>query len=439
LELRSLCADIAGSFAGRVAGNVLAKGKVRWGTMRTFNGLARVAALCALLSVGIAACGLPQSGPSGWDIRDGKEKTPESLPYALVKLSPDVLDKLARSLPRFAATFPERREPEQIRFGIGDVVSVTVFEAAAGGLFIPAEASVRPGNFITLPNQNVDTSGNISVPYAGAIKAAGRTPSEVQTDIVDRLKNRAIEPQAVVALVEQRTSLISVLGEVNSPSRFPANAAGEKILDAIARAGGPKGQGYDTWVMLERNGRRATVPFGALVYEPADNVWALPNDTIYVYREPQTFLAFGATGQQGQFNFDAWRISLAEAVGKAGGLNDSYADPGDVFLYRGEPPEVAAKLGIDVTQFSTPLIPVIYEVNFRDPSGYFLATKMQMRNKDVLFISNAPAVEIAKALQYFRLIVATVNDPMIGATNAYILKGAINGSTIPAAGSATAP
>ena len=91
-----------------------------------------------------------------------------------------------------------------------DVVSVTIFEAAAGGLFIPSEAGVRPGNFVQLPNQNVDNSGNISVPYAGAIRAVNRTPAEVQLSIVNALKNRAIEPQVVVALVTQNTSLISV-------------------------------------------------------------------------------------------------------------------------------------------------------------------------------------------------------------------------------------
>ena len=95
------------------------------------------------------------------------------------------------------------------------MISVTIFEAAAGGLFIPAEAGVRPGNFVQLPNQNVDTSGNITVPYAGAIKAAGRTPSEIQNDIVKAIGNRAIEPQAIVALVTQNTSLISVLGEAS--------------------------------------------------------------------------------------------------------------------------------------------------------------------------------------------------------------------------------
>ena len=223
--------------------------------------------------------------------------------------------------------------------------AITIFEAAAGGLFIPSEAGVRPGNFVQLPNQAVDERGDITVPYAGAVRALGRTAAEIQTSIVNALKNRAIEPQVVVSLVTQNTSLISVLGEVNTPSRFPASAAGEKILDEITRAGGPKAQGYDTWVMLERNGKRATVPFGALVYDPANNIFARPNDTIYLYQEPQTFVEFGASGQQGQFNFGAWRISLAEAVAKAGGLNDTLADPASVFIYRGEPRKFAEQTG----------------------------------------------------------------------------------------------
>jgi polysaccharide export outer membrane protein len=243
------------------------------------------------------------------------------------------------------------------------------------------------------------------------------------------LKNRAIEPQAVVSLVEQRTSLISVLGEVNTPARFPASASGEHVLDAITRAGGPKGQGFDTWIMLERGNRRAIAPFGALVYEPSNNIFVHPDDTIYVYREPQTFLVFGAAGQQGQFNFEAWRVSLAEAIGKSGGLNDTLADPGAVFLYRGETREVATALGIDVSRFEGPIVPVIYNVNFRDPAGYFLATKLQLRNKDVIYTSNAQAVEVAKALQFFRLVVATANDPIVTATNAYILKNTARGTS----------
>ena len=70
------------------------------------------------------------------------------------------------------------------------MISISIFEAAAGGLFIPAEASVRPGNFVTLPNQPVDTKGFISIPYAGLVPAAGKTPSQVEKAIVDRIKLR---------------------------------------------------------------------------------------------------------------------------------------------------------------------------------------------------------------------------------------------------------
>jgi polysaccharide biosynthesis/export protein len=399
--------------------------------------LARLFILSLLALAGAGCSIMPTSGPEIGEIhRGGNPGDPERLPYALVRITPRVVDILATYAPRIGNVFTDRRPPREIKFGIGDTVSVSIFEAAAGGLFIPIEAGVRPGNFVSLPNQNVDVKGNISVPYAGAIRAAGRTPAEVQQEIVDALKNRAIEPQAVVALIEQRTSLISVLGDVNNPNRFPANYAGEHVLDAITRAGGPKSQGYDVWVMLERGGRRATAPFGALVYEPTNNIWAHPGDTIYLYREPQTFLAFGAmaptggsflqTGGQGHFEFGAWRISLAEGVGKAGGLDQSLAEPAAVFLYRGETRELAERLGIDCSRFPGPIIPVIYNVNFRNPEGYFLATKFQMRNKDVLYVSNATSIEITKALQYFRLTVATVNDPLIAAQNAFILRNVIN-------------
>jgi polysaccharide export outer membrane protein len=401
----------------------------------------RQTALLAVLGVALllANCTNPfmsAAGPESWDVRAHNQDA-DSLPYALVKLTPQVTDVLATNAPRLSVMFADRRPPQTITFGIGDVVSVTIFEAAAGGLFIPAEAGVRPGNFVALPNQAVDAHGNISVPYTSGIRAAGRTAVEVQQAIVDALKNRAIEPQVLVSLIEQHTSLVSVLGEVKAPARLPVSAAGDRILDEITRAGGPSSQGFDTWVMLERDGKRATVPFGALVYEPANNIYARPNDTIYVYNEPQTFVFFGATGggpaaqvaAQGQVNFGAWRISLAEAVAKAGGLNDNLADPASVFLYRGETREVAQQLGIDVTPFEGPIIPVIYAVNFRDPAGYFIATRFEMRNKDVIYASNAPVIETSKVLTFLRLVVGTVNDPLIAAQNVLVLKNLINGTS----------
>src|SRR5262249_20465440 len=208
------------------------------------------------------------------------------------------------------------------------------------------------------------------------------------------------------------------------------------ILDAIARAG-LKSPGHDLWVMLERQGRRETIPFGALVYEPVNNIYVRPQDTIFIYKEPQTFLAFGGTGSQAgtlsgnnpHVGFDAWRISLAEGIAKAGGLADTQADPASLFLYRGETREVAQLLGIDCTPYPGPIIPVIYNLNLRDPAGFFLATKFEMKNKDVIYVSNAISVDSSKFLTYLRLIIATAQDPVLFATNAYILRNTIGAAT----------
>jgi len=384
--------------------------------------IARVAVVPAVIFV-LGGCSLiPASGPYSDAVRSEASPT---IPYALVKLNTETVSMVSRYEPRgLSGAFPDKYvPPSKIRFGIGDVVSVTIFEASAGGLFIPTEAGVRPGNFVTLPDQTVDNDGNISVPYAGLVKAAGRFNGEIQEDIVNRIKNRAIEPQVVVSLSQQRTSLVSVFGEVNTPARFPAAAFGaqDRITDAITRAGGIKGQGFETWVMLQRGTRRATVPFANLVYEPSNNIYVQPGDRGYVYRGRQKFLAFGAAGQQGEFNFDAWRINLAEAVGKAGGLVDVQADPGSVFLYRLEPRELAQMLGVDVNRFTGELIPVIFSVSFRDPGGYFLATNFQMRNQDVLFIANAKAVDVTKFLVYLNVIMNTVNNGLILGNNGIAL------------------
>jgi len=378
----------------------------------------------------LAGCGtllIPASGPQSITIRADQHWN--GPPYGLVKVTPQVVKILDEYGPQtLSAVFGDRRPPPEIKFGIGDVVSVTIFEAAAGGLFIPSEAGVRPGNYVTLPNQPIDTKGFISVPYAGLVPAAGKTPSEVDREIVDRIKNRAIEPQVVVALVTQNTSLITVIGEVNTAftpttGRVAAQPAGERLLDVITRAGGLKDQGQDTWVVLERNGHRAAVPFGSLIYEPRNNIWAWPGDTIYLYKEPQTFLAFGAAGAQGEFPFSAgagssaWRMTLAEGVAAAGGLLDLVADPASVFLYRREPRELAERLGVDCTKMDGPTVPVVYSIDLADPAGYFLATQIQMRNKDVIFAANAPSVDIEKFTTFLNALISVPNNVAVTGTN----------------------
>jgi polysaccharide export outer membrane protein len=286
--------------------------------------------------------------------------------------------------------------PASIRIGVGDTVGVTIFEASPGGLFIPLESTNSSGNFVNLPDQKVDSAGNISVPYAGSIKASGQEPAAVQRTIEQRLASRAIEPQAVVAVKSQTSSEVSVLGDVNSPSKFSVNSDGERILDVIAKAGGPKQPGYETYVTLQRGKKKATIYFQKLVREPSNNIYVLPNDTVYVYREPHSFTAFGASNENGRYDFADETINLSDALGKAGGLHDNRANPGAVLVYRIESRKTAATLGVPVEKFEGDHIPVIYQFNLRDPGGFFLASSFPVRNKDVIYIGNSAITQFLK-------------------------------------------
>ena len=153
-------------------------------------------------------------------------------------MSPNkVLDNLVDIEPGtfFSSFGTGKRAAPTITVGVGDVLQITIFESSAGGLFIPPEAGVRPGNFVTLPSQTVNRNGTISVPYAGDIRAAGRTPQEIKTAIEKALSSRAVEPQVVVTLAEQTAMGVSVVGTSGS-SRLQIRP-NDRILDIVARAG----------------------------------------------------------------------------------------------------------------------------------------------------------------------------------------------------------
>lgn len=352
---------------------------------------------CVLAVSGCTA--FPSAGPEVGLNNYAAVNPPAGTPHAVVNVTPEIVKVVEKSQPESGFGGFRGPGPAQIRIGVGDIVSVTIFEASQGGLFIPLESTNSAGNFVNLPDQKVDSAGNISVPYAGSIHAAGQEPAAIQQIIEQRLASRAIEPQAVVSLKSQTSSEVSVLGDVNSPSKFQINSDGERILDVIAKAGGPRQPGYETYVTLQRGKKKATAYFQKLVREPSNNIYVLPNDTIYVYREPHSFTAFGASNDNGRFDFADETINLSDALGKAGGLMDERANPGAVLVYRLESRKTAARLGVPVEQFEGDHIPVIYQFNLRDRGGFFMASSFPVRNKDVIYIGNAAIVRYMKFIE----------------------------------------
>lgn len=376
--------------------------------------------LVGLASFALAGCSsLPTSGPDGSAIMaSASTKLDDSafavkFDYALIDLAPSVMAHLPdQEIGSVYASFGAGDAPApEVLVGVGDVLSVAVFEAASGGLFIPVEAGTRPGNFVTLPPQTVDRSGTISVPYAGQVQAAGRSLPQIQREIETRLANRAIEPQVVLSFVEQRAADISVLGDVNSPATITVSPAGDRVLDVISRAGGAKFDADQTLVTLQRRGRSATVLLSRLLEQPRENIFVAPGDTIFLKHNRRRYIAVGASGLSGQFDFEAARLDLAQAVARAGGLLDDRADPARTFVYRLEDRKVVERMGADLSMFPKEqrIIPTVYRANMRDPSSFFVAKSFPMRDNDLVYISNADSVEVTKLLSIINQVSSTVS------------------------------
>lgn len=387
----------------------------------------------ALFVFGLAGCMyLPQMGPSHRAIERYATASLTSSPrqviedYVLVDLSDAVLREVPSIGPgSFYRSFGKwRAKTPSFPVGVGDLLQITIYESSSGGLFTPSDGSLRPGNFITLPTQTVSRNGTVSVPYAGDVPVAGRTVQEVQKEIVRRLAGRAVEPQVVVTLGEQVASSVTVIGETSNKLQLRGY---ERVLDVIARAGGAASSGgggsvgfpsHELFVTLVRNGQQATVYFPQLVRDPKENILVAPGDIVYLFRQQQRFVAFGNLGVSGQtgasqgvsgfFPFDQERISLSDAIAKAGGLVDDRANA-QVFVFRWELREALERMGIDVRRFAgRDVVPTVYRANFRDPSVFFYTQRFPMRNKDAIYVANADAIELEKFLGHTLLVSSAV-------------------------------
>jgi len=267
----------------------------------------------------------------------------------------------------------------------------------------------------TLPEQVVNKDGIINMPFAGSIQAAGRTPHQIEEEIARRLALKANQPQVLVRVVRNVSSTVTVVGEVNRSTLVPLTPRGERLLDALAAAGGTKQPVGKVTVQLTREsvdkGRPGAnvyaLPLETIITDPAQNVLLQPGDVLTVLYQPNSLMLLGAATKNEELNFETQGISLAQALARAGGVQDLRADPEGVFIFRFEDPAV---VGVTKPKRTTVdgKIPVIYRVNLRDPSTFFTAQGFPMRNKDILYVSNAPAAELQKFLNLLSSVVTPV-------------------------------
>ena len=373
----------------------------------------KAVAVMGLIACVIAGCSaLPTAGPTARDVR-GQEVRDNQTQFDLVDIDDNVVAALlAEPGESFHARFKKYGKPPQPKIGIGDGLVVSIWEAASGGLFStsPTDHVSAGSRSVTIPEQIVSRDGAISVPFAGRVPVAGRLPVEVQRTIEQRLAEKAIEPQVIVTLTKSLSNSATVTGEVVAGSRLPLSLKGDRLLDLIAAVGGSRAPVYETFVRLSRDGVTATIPMEALVSDPAENIYAQPGDVLTLVRLQQSFTAFGATGANAQIQFASEKMTLVEALAKAGGLQDQRSDPAGVFLFRFEPPKIIRTLGRPQLRTGPDgTSPVVYRLDLWDAKSYFLAQRFPIRDKDIVYVANADFNE----LQKFFTLLNTLTGPVI--------------------------
>ena len=398
-------------------GDVLIIQSFYWSAVKPSIALLTTAFVGAVLSgCGTYPSWIPSAGPSAEQISN-VQRSQDKSGIQVIEVTDAVARRVVASQRRllFSETLGNAAAKDYL-VGAGDSLEISVWEAPPASLFGAAVLDSRGGpstaRVTALPEQTVNSAGQVSVPFVGSVQASGRSPQQIEADVVQRLKGKANQPQVLVRVIRNASSNVTVLGEFAASTRMPLTATGERLLDALAAAGGVRQPVGKMTVQITRGSTVQSLPLETIIQDPRQNVVLQPGDVVTALYQPLSFTVLGATGKNEELSFEAQGITLAQALARAGGLQDSRADARGVFVFRFEEP---AALGLSATSQmqTTPegKIPVVYRVDLKDPGTFFVAQGFPIRNKDVMYVSNSSAAELQKFLN----IIATVVFPIASA------------------------
>lgn len=366
----------------------------------------------------MAGCAIvPSSGPSASAVSSIQQTSSESIPeIALIPLTAPVANTLYNNTLKADFTDLSGGAAYADKVNKGDILEITIWEAPPALLFGGGVGSSGVGmaQVTKLPDQMVSSKGTVSVPFVGSITVVGQTPEQIQQYIVARLRNVANQPQVLVRLTQNKSAHVSVIKAGNSMS-LPLTSAGERMLDAVAAVGGSGANVQDTSVQLTRGHAVRTIALEDLVANPKQNILLAKGDVVTLITNQHTFTSMGALGKTQEIGFSAKGLSLAEALGRAGGLSDRRADRKGVFVFRYtkvvDLPQEEQQRWYDAGYVAQAEIPTVYQLDLTDAKSLFAMQRFPIRNKDVLYVANAPVAELQKFLSFvFSPIVSGVNS-----------------------------
>jgi len=193
--------------------------------------------------------------------------------------------------------------------GPGDVVKITVFQ-----------------NPDMTTEARISEEGKITFPLIGQVEIGGVTPAAAEARIAGRLNagGFVLNPQVNMVVSQFRSRMVSVLGQVGKPGRYPIEERSATIADMLATAGGVLPTGGEEVVVVRKKGDQeekivvdldAGLTSGNLV----PNIELENDDTLYVPRAP-VFYIYGEVGKPGQYRLERG-TTVMQAISAGGGIS----------------------------------------------------------------------------------------------------------------------
>ena len=352
--------------------------------------------------LGTASCGLPRSGPNKREIFAG----------SVMRQGDSFVVTVNDHVTRATAVQPALGFSSDLqRAGLvgsdtinpGDTLMLTIWENVDDGLL------AQQGTTATqLTEVQVDGAGNIFVPYAGKIKAAGNSPDALRRIITEKLDAQTPDPQVLVTRAAGDGATVSLMGAVGGQGVYAIERPTRTLSAMIARAGGVAVKPDIAKVTVKRGGKQGTVWLKDLYQNPRMDIALRPGDVILVEEDTRAFTSLGATGAQARVPFETQTLSALEAIAIVGGLQSNLADPTGVFVFRNEPAEIASVvLGRNDLVGDQRLV---YVLDLTEPNGMFMARDFVIRDGDTVYVTEAPYVQWQKSLSALTGSAATANS-----------------------------
>ncbi|ROT44768.1 hypothetical protein CHR62_10035 [Pusillimonas sp. NJUB218] len=221
--------------------------------------------------------------------------------------------------------------------GMAQAIAGNTPDMAVGQVRGAAVNVVGPGDALRIvvlghPDLTTDVtvtaSGQITVPFLGSLDVNNQAPADIAQRVANGMRKGGYlrDPQVVVEVVQVRSRLASIYGEVQRPGRYPIEG-NLSLLELLSLAGGVKAGADDKAVLMRREGTlgqpreqlEVTVGNRVVPSQDVQDIELQPGDVVFVPLAPR-FYIYGEVGQPGAYPVEDG-LNIMRAIALAGGLN----------------------------------------------------------------------------------------------------------------------